>query len=351
MLLEKTSPPDICRALRDALASSASLDAAGCELRCGLLAQLARDGLADLPRPASGRTLERWRMLGCVAGHDLALAKLYEGHADALAILAEAGVAADGAPGLTWGMWAAESPGARVVSTDEAQGRCRLDGVKAWCSGARHLDRALLTVWRPDGTGPFLAEVDLRQDGVSFIDANWRAVGMAHTGSLDVRFEGAGARLVGPAGFYLARSGFWHGGAGVAACWHGGACAIARVLRDQAGATAEPGWHRLTALGAIDRTLAASAALLREAAAWIDAHPRADAQLLALRTRAVADAAAEITIGQATRALGATPLCRDAFFARMVADLPVFVRQSHGDRDLAALGRRILGAAQPDWMP
>jgi hypothetical protein len=31
-------------------------------------------------------------------------------------------------------------------------------------------------------------------------------------------------------------------------------------------------------------------------------------------------------------------LCRNARFARALADLPVFLRQSHAERDLAALG-------------
>jgi hypothetical protein len=43
----------------------------------------------------------------------------------------------------------------------------------------------------------------------------------------------------------------------------------------------------------------------------------------------------------ATRALGAGPLCRNARFARALADLPVFLRQSHAERDLAALGELV----------
>jgi hypothetical protein len=43
--------------------------------------------------------------------------------------------------------------------------------------------------------------------------------------------------------------------------------------------------------------------------------------------------------------LGATPFCRDSHFARLAADLPVFVRQSHAEKDLAQLGQQV--AAQP----
>ncbi|WP_052307315.1 hypothetical protein [Burkholderia gladioli] len=101
-------------------------------------------------------------------------------------------------------------------------------------------------------------------------------------------------------------------------------------------------------LGAADVALAASRALLREAAQAIDADPRTDAMALALRTRAAAEQAAEAVLRAALRGLGAAPLCRDRWFARMAADLPVFVRQSHAERDLAALGTA-LAKAPGDW--
>jgi hypothetical protein len=41
---------------------------------------------------------------------------------------------------------------------------------------------------------------------------------------------------------------------------------------------------------------------------------------------------------QVGRALGAGPLCRDGAHSRRVADLTVYLRQHHADRDLAQLG-------------
>jgi heme oxygenase len=61
-----------------------------------------------------------------------------------------------------------------------------------------------------------------------------------------------------------------------------------------------------------------------------------------LRARLAVEQAASAVIDHATRALGAGPLCRDARFARALADLPVFLRQSHAERDLAALGERLV---------
>jgi len=339
---------DVSAALRETLTASFR-PGDDARARAVLLRDLARDGLADLPSPGAGATLQRWRALATVAAHDLALVKLYEGHVDALAILAEAGEPAPSGD-TTWGMWAAESPGARVVLVPGIEGDCTLSGTKAWCSGARHLDNALLTAWRADGAGPFLARVNLAQPGVSLQGANWQAVGMRASDSVDVHFDGVPARLVGGERFYLARSGFWQGGIGIAACWHGGACAISHaLLRSAASVGDKAGWHRLMALGALDHVLSANAALLREAAHWVDSHPRIDAQAWALRTRAAADAACEQVLQRAARALGATPLCRDAAFARMASDLPVFVRQCHGDRDLAALGERVLAGEETSW--
>ncbi|WP_377153741.1 acyl-CoA dehydrogenase [Roseateles sp. UC29_93] len=311
------------------------------------LRELIDDGRDALPLPGGGRTLDRWRALARVAAQDLSLVKLFEGHTDAHATLAEAGAAPHAR--ASYGLWAAEPPQARVVFRRVAAGGIVLHGNKSWCSGAERLDRALLTVWDEQGAGPWLADVDLHHPGVHIDDAAWHAVGMAATASATVNFEAAPARLIGDAGFYLSRPGFWHGGIGIAACWHGAACAVADALRAQANTSPDPGWHRSLALGEVDRLLSANAALLREAAAWIDRHPTANARIWALRTRAAADDCAQQVLRAATRAMGAGPLCLDPHFGRLAADLPVFIRQCHGDRDLAALGADNLKEDTPPW--
>ena len=130
------------------------------------LALLIRAGLDRLPRPGSGATLLRWQALAAVAASDLSLAKLYEGHTDALAILAELGVAPEriDAP-AGWGVWAAEAPqGRTLIALDGAapDGAVRLSGAKCWCSGAAGASAALLTAWHADGRGPQLVSLDLR---------------------------------------------------------------------------------------------------------------------------------------------------------------------------------------------
>jgi hypothetical protein len=165
---------------------------------------------------------------------------------------------------------------------------------------------------------------------------------MRATGTSSVRFDGARAVQIGEAGAYLARPGFWHGGAGIAACWYGCAAALASILRHSVKRRAEP--HACAHLGAADAELSAVAALLRESAAWIDAHPRDDAQQCALRVRVAVEQAAEQVMAHVSRALGAVPFCTDPWFAHAIADLPVFLRQSHAERDECALGQTLLEA-------
>lgn len=314
------------------------------------LGQLVDAGLDTLALPATGRTLERWQSLAAVAAHDLPLVKLFEGHTDALAILQELNAdlsSSDSATRRMWGTWCAEPPDARlemVAGNNASEGT--LHGTKAWCSGAHAATHAVVSCWDADGQ-PRLAAVALDQPGVAVTDDGWHAVGMASTKSVDVRFDGAIAMPVGGPGDYVGRPGFWQGGAGIAACWYGGAEGIAEMTRQRCGPKPDP--HRLAHLGAIDVALAGASAVLRETADWIDAHPTESAQLHATRARLVCERAATEVVFHAGRALGAAPLCRDARFAQAMADLPVFIRQSHAERDLAALGGLLLGASEPPW--
>ena len=310
------------------------------------LQRLIDSGLDRLPLPGHGATLQRWQALAAVAAIDLSLLKLYEGHTDALAILAEI----DGAQvpqGSSWGVWCAEMPGARVKLRQSADGHWQLDGRKAWCSGAAGISHALVSCWNEAGDA-CLAQVALGQAGVTVTQDGWQAVGMAGSASVDVVFSAAHAVPVGAPGAYLARPGFWHGGAGIAAGWYGAACAVAGYLHARArNATPDP--VRLAQLGQIDCALRAAGALLREGAAAIDAQPQRDAMELALRLRLAVEDCATLVLQLTTRALGAGPLCRDARFARLAADLPVFLRQSHAERDQATLGGIVAGVAEHPW--
>ena len=68
-----------------------------------------------------------------------------------------------------------------------------------------------------------------------------------------------------------------------------------------------------------------------------------------MTTRLSAERCAKLVIDEAGKAMGATPFCLNEKFAQAVADLPVFIRQSHADRDFAALGERSLKNVDTSW--
>ena len=293
----------------------------------------------DLPLPGSGQTAERWRAFARLAQEDLVAVRLAEGDADARAILAELGGPLAGAP-EQWAVWAARPPGQRL-SAESRAGGWRITGRMPYCSGATSATHALVVADATDGTRLFA--VALEQSGITPVPGTWLAVGMAASDSLDVEFHDSDAMPVGLPGQYVDRPGFWYGGMGVAACWYGGAVGVARALAD-AAQQRDVGPAALVHLGAIDVELAAGQALLDEAAATVDAapsDPHGTAQLRAQRLRAfVADVAADV-VTRVGRALGAGPLCHDEAHARRVADLSVYLRQHHAEKDLETIGRDI----------
>ncbi|MFK3773080.1 acyl-CoA dehydrogenase [Pseudomonas sp. NPDC089406] len=310
-----------------------------------LMQALQGDRLDVLPLPGQGCTLERWRVLARVAGYDLSLAKLYEGHTDALAILAECGAAQHAFNGI-WGVWAAEPPDARAYIVERDGERVRLQGRKAWCSGALQVDRALLTAWEDDQ--PQLVAIELPHPSQRILAEHWQAVGVAATRSVVIEFDDSPGLAIGSPGQYLSRPGFWQGGAGIAACWYGAAEALAGYLHEQCRKPRRDP-HADAHLGAVDAALYGARAALRECATWIDLHPQDDASFEVRRTRAQVEQAVEQVIQHAGRALGATPFCCSSHFARLSADLPVYIRQSHAERDLAELGRQLTGLPAGAW--
>lgn len=314
--------------------------------------RMAACGELDLPLPGGGLTRARWEALTRWAQSDLSLARLAEGHADAVAILAELRARGTedlppGGEGARWGVWAAEPPG-YLLEARRVPGGWRLSGVKPFCSGARVCTHALVTA--REGEERRLFAVTVAQSGVTPLPDSWPGAGMAGSDTLDVTFDDARATPVGGPRAYLERPGFHHGGIGVAACWYGGARAAARTLL-----TASRTWdldpHALAHLGAVDARLATVDALLDSAAAAVDADPRdvgGAAALRTMRVRAAVEQAAAEVLTRVGRALGATPLGHDAVHARAVADLTVYLRQHHAERDLAALGKAV-AATRQNW--
>ena len=324
--------------------------AAGAGEDLGACLDLARTWGRRIPLPAEGSTGQRLRMLAAAAAGDLTAARVLEPHVDALAILAEAGSPDpvsrppfDGPAGHhpVWGVFAAEAPSARLEAHRTESGWV-LDGTKPWCSLAGILDAALVTAHTNAGRALFA--VDLHDPRVHARPGSWVARGLRRVDSGPVDFHEVPAEAVGAPGWYLERAGFAWGAVGVAACWYGGSLALVEQLRTNLGRRRDP--DRVLALnfGRADAALFAAASCLEIAAAVMDSGNAAGqaGALLAARVRAVVVTAAEGVLSDVGHALGPAPLAFDEAYARRTADLGIYLRQHHGDRDLAELGLQVL---------
>lgn len=335
--------------------------AAGTHDTVGAALQLATTWGERLPRPGAGRTAELWSALASIGAVDLTVARTVEPHLDALAILAEAGRAdqADGHGDLpsdaTWGVYAAEGPGQRLVAVRDGSSWV-VDGMKPWCSLAERVSHALVTAWVDDSTRGLFA-LDLGQDAVDPLPADaWVAHGLPQVTSNGLRATRARALPIGEPGWYLQRQGFAWGGVGVAAVWFGAAVALARRVGRHVAQRAPDQIAQLH-VGQLDLALAVSREALATAARLADggvagrpegSGDSAAATLVAVRTRSVVAETVESVLRVADHAMGPAPLATDAEHAQRVSDLRLYVRQHHAERDLAALGRQVIDRADAD---
>jgi len=330
-------------------------DAASPDLGAPLTVAGALD-FARSPAAASGATgqsvLAHWELLATLACADLGAARAIEPHLDAQSILRDAKRSGfDTPPQSTelWGVFAAEGGSDPLVASLGDAG-WTLEGTKPWCSLADRIDRALVTATVPDASSRLFA-VDLRDAGVDVEPRAWHARGLSEIPSGPVHFTHVPALPVGPSGWYLDRIGFAWGGIGVAACWFGGAVGIARSLIDDL-ADRTPSPHQLAHLGAVDELLQGCRLAIAHAARIVDGDPAATreaASILAKRVRATVARACEEIILRSSHALGPAPLALDPIHAKRVADLQLYIRQHHAERDQASLGSALLATGEIPW--
>ena len=283
---------------------------------------------AQVPHPASGKTLLRWQLLAQVAAVDLCLVKWYEAHLDALSIVHEI-QALDAANGW-WAIWAADG-GPSPLNFQENW----LNGEKLWCSAAAYVDYALIT-YRDAQRRACLVTVDMQSaralQQIIIDEDQWHAVGMAATHTAQLSFNHAKAEAVGAPDAYLNRAGFWHGAAGVAACWFGATLRLAQDL--QLSYRHKPHDYKAMYLGDVLRIIEATRHQIYAVAHLIDEQPTETHQYAIRALRAQVEDCAEQVSKLVGKALGAAPFCQSEDFAIRMADLSVFIRQSHAAFDL-----------------
>lgn len=300
-------------------------------------------GELTLPEPGRGQTPARWSALAALGRVDLALARLAEGHVDAHAILAEAGRVP--ARDALYGVWASRAGGTGAV-IERCPTGLRLTGTVRFCSGASVLDRALVAAPGPveDGTS-WLVEVDLAATGVYRDPDSWPALGMDASDSLDVRFQDlmvTDDMVVGTDDWYLRRRGFRLGSGGVAAVWLGGAMGgydrVLALLRE----AGSPDEHQFAHVGSLATALRAADALLATTAHAVDTEPDLDLTEAIGIAKSSVERVGRSIVDIAPRITGPGPLCWDRSFAQHLADLAVYLRQHHAERELARIGRHLL---------
>jgi alkylation response protein AidB-like acyl-CoA dehydrogenase len=289
----------------------------------------------QLPLPGRGHTAARHQALLEIGRRDLSLARIAEGHADALAILAEAGRVprAD----ALYGVWASESTRAPVIAERTADDEWRLEGLKQYCSGAPFASAALVTARAEDAV--LLFDVALDQPGVSVEDSTWATPAFADTQTRPVSFTQVRVnrnRLLGDENWYLTRPGFWHGAIGPAACWAGGASSLV----DAATTLNRRDAHFRAHLGAMQAMSWGMTTLLEKAGAEIDADPSdtlQQARRRALKVRHLIERWCADILDRFGRATGPQLLAYDPHSARQHMALTLYIRQCHAERDLETI--------------
>lgn len=286
-----------------------------------------------LPLPGGGETARRHLRLFEVAREDVSLAKLAEAHWDAVAILAEAGCVPRA--GARYAVWASEVPGRPLQFSG-----VHVTGEKSFCTGWGLVERALVTTGGEDSR---LLELDVQpRDVVTFDASQWQTEAFRLTNTGVVRFQevpaGADA-VVGEGNFYLERPGFWHGAIGPAACWAGGVAGLLEYADKSSRCDA----HTLAHLGAMHANVWAMRCVLETAGHEIDADfgntPAAHER--ALKTRHIIEQLATDTLRRFARAYGPSPLVMHVKSLRRYQEVDLFMRQSHGERDLHSLAESI----------
>lgn len=295
--------------------------------------------------PASpAQLLTLLRFLYCIARADLPLARLFEGHVDALQIIAryaDADTARDAeaiaAQGGAFGVWNAALPDEPLRVADG-----HLSGGKRYASGAGLLGHALAGADTPEGNRLVLIDLAASQPE---IDRDWwRVVGMQRSQTHVVRWERADPasfRFVGQPGDY-AREPFFSGGAlRFVACHAGGVAALFDHVRDHLVTTRRSGDpHQASRLADLYLTAQAAAAVVAGAAATWGMVAYVD-HVAAARV-AVTDCA-ESALATAQQAVGLGGMFVDHPLSATLTDLMVYLRQPMPDAQ-----RMCVGAAAAD---
>lgn len=323
---------------------------------------------APLPRHLSGGGLGTepggamalFDLLRLLGGASLAVGRLYEGHVNALKLIAiygsEAqlgGAAADAADGHLFGIWVTEA--ASPMRVIELDGRYRLEGEKRFASGALHVTRPLVTALPTDGPqdGPMrmlLVPLGMERRASDTL-GGLHGMRAARTGSCDFTGIMLGQEaLIGAPGDYLRQPEFCAGAWRGIAVALGGIDRLVSLLRHQLlqrGRHENP--HQLIRIGEalIARETAAMWAAKAAAVAEGGTHAPDDVVAIVSLARIAAEQAGLDVIRLVQRGLGLAGFLQDNPVERVMRDLATYLRQPAPDETLTAAAAWFTGREPP----
>ena len=291
--------------------------------------------------------------LVAVAESNLAAARLFEGHVNAIRLVRTLGnrdvhdqIRCDVDGGILLGVWGAEGGIPLSVSGNV------LTGGKRFASGLGAVGKAVVTVGQGDTVR--LALLDVSDSG-RHQPATWRKTGMRATVSGDFDATGMPAAALswfGAPGQYLAEPGFIGGVWRIAAVQVGGTLGLLRAASDHLQGLgrlmAEPQVARLAPI--LTRALAASE-LVRCAAACAEGpsgqqEPERAASLSA-QARLLTEDVGLDAIAAVERSVGLPHFDEESTTGRIARDLATYMRQAARDALLQRAGSWALGRPGP----
>jgi alkylation response protein AidB-like acyl-CoA dehydrogenase len=296
---------------------------------------------------------------------NLSLGRLYEGHVNALALVARFGspdqiaaASADVAAGKLFGVWNTEpEPGVRLARSDT---HFVLHGQKQFASGAGFVERPLITAWTDNGERRMVLLA--LQLGERADLTGWQAHGMRASASGIVALTGIRVeqeRIIGSDGDYQLEPFFSGGAWRFAAVQLGGIERLLDELRNHlndSGRASDP--HQLARVGEAAlaaesaRLWIARAAVVAEASA-LDRHANQVVGYVNLARLAVERAGLDV-IRIVQRSIGLAGFMRSHPVEMLLRDLATYLRQPAPDRALGQAAAFVLSSehAAPElWAP
>lgn len=312
--------------------------------------------------PGSKDLVEVLRLVGTGS---LALGRLYEGHVNAVQLIARYGDArqrrrlcADASEGHLYGVWNTEPAEGGLILADRG-GELELRGVKTFASGAGRVTRALVTGRRRRGDPPLMLVVPLEPGSRADLSA-WRSHGMRASATGTVDFTGMvvprDVRLGGPDDYH--RQPHFSGGAWrFAAVQLGGIEAVFDAWRchlREAGRDADP--HQLARLGEGAIAVETARHWVERAAAIVAAERLSPERVVAFANlaRLAVERAGLDVLQLAQRSVGLQGFLCGHPLERLSRDLATYLRQPAPDRALTGAAVEIVSATSPAgdlWPP